>query len=124
MVQRVPTECVHHRRRWQGSTRSGRDATVTRRFEVAGWAFKDGAGIARVEVLLDGAVVALADYGSAQPQVAAYWRMSSDPAHPDVGFRAKVDASALKPGTYWLGLRLHGRDGSIEDWPEQRVTLE
>jgi hypothetical protein len=100
-----------------------RDALLPRRFEVAGWAFKDGAGIARVEVLLDGRVVALARRGRAMPGVAQYWRISTDPDHPRVGFDASVDASTSSPGRHWLGLRLHGRDGSVEDWPEQPIRL-
>jgi 4-amino-4-deoxy-L-arabinose transferase-like glycosyltransferase len=97
---------------------------LAREFAVAGWAFKDGAGIGRVEVLLDGEVVALARYGRALPGVAEYWRISTDPAHPRVGFDATVDARAFAPGRHWLGLRLHGRDGSVEDWPAQPVELE
>lgn len=95
------------------------DAPVGDTFEVSGWAFKDGAGLARVEVLVDGAVVAQAEYGLANPGVADYWKISVDPGHPAVGFRATIDASSLAPGRHWLGLRLHGRDGSIEDWSEQ-----
>jgi len=100
-----------------------RDAVLPRRFEVAGWAFKDGVGLARVQVLLDGRVAAEADYGRPMPNVAAYWRVSTDPAHPRVGFDARIDATGLAPGRHWLGLRLHGRDGSVEDWPEQPVRL-
>jgi hypothetical protein len=99
------------------------DARVQPRFELAGWAFKDGAGIARVEVLLDGKVATEARYGAAMPGVASYWRISTDPQHPRVGVRAQVDASGLAPGRHWLGLRLHGRDGSVEDWPEQSVRI-
>lgn len=94
-----------------------------RRFDVAGWAFKDGVGLAKVEVLLDGRVVARADYSLDSPGTADYWKISTDPAHPRVGFRAQVDASAFAPGRHWLGLRLHGRDGSVEDWSEQPVEL-
>jgi len=94
---------------------------VPARFEVAGWAFKDGAGIARVQVLLDGAPAAEARYGAPMPGVAQYWRISSDPQHPRVGFTADIDASGLAAGRHWLGLRLHGRDGSVEDWPEQEL---
>ncbi len=97
------------------------DARVDGRFQVRGWAFKDGAGIERVEVLLDGEPVAEAGYGQPNPGVATFWEASTDPQHPDVGFIADVDASALSPGRHWLGLRLHGRDGSVEDWPEQPV---
>jgi hypothetical protein len=98
-------------------------ARVPRRFEVAGWAFKDGAGIARVQVLLDGRVVADARYGFAMPQVADYWRISTDPAQPNVGFRARIDAGAAAKGRHWLGLRLHGRDGGVEDWPGQAIEM-
>jgi hypothetical protein len=99
-------------------------ARVPAHFDLSGWAFKDGVGIARVQVLLDGRPVADADYGASMPGVAAYWRISSDPQQPRVGFSAKVDASKLPPGSHWLGLRLHGRDGSVEDWPEQEVRIE
>lgn len=98
-------------------------ARVGRQFQVDGWAFKDGVGLARVEVLLDGAVVAEADYGRELPGVAGFWKISSDPQQPRVGFRASVDAGALAPGRYWLGLRLHGRDGSVEDWSERPVII-
>ena len=100
------------------------DARVPRQFEARGWAFKDGAGLARVQVLLDGQLVADADYGGAMPNVAAYWRISTDPSHPRVGWQARIDARSLAPGAHWLGLRLYGRDGSVEDWPEQRIRLE
>jgi len=96
-------------------------ARVPESFEVTGWAFKDGSGIARVEVLLDGKAVADASYGAPMPGVADYWKISSDPQQPNVGFNAKIDASKLAPGRHWLGLRLHGRDGSVEDWPEQEL---
>lgn len=98
-------------------------AQVDAVFEVAGWAFKDGVGLARVEILLDGRPVVEADYGLANPGVARFWQGSTDPQHPAVGFRARVDASAWPRGRHWLGLRLHGRDGSVEDWSEQPITL-
>lgn len=94
-------------------------ATLPSRFDVQGWAFKDGVGLRRVEVLLDGRVAGAADYGAPMPGVRDYWAGSTDPNHPRVGLRASVDAGALAPGKHWLGLRLHGADGSVEDWPEQ-----
>jgi 4-amino-4-deoxy-L-arabinose transferase-like glycosyltransferase len=100
---------------------------------VAGWAFKDvwkvgsdphrNPGVLAVDVLLDGRVLARARYGIARPHVAPYWRTSMDPAHPDVGFEATLPMRDMAPGQHWLGLRIHGSDGSIEDWPEQRVTV-
>lgn len=96
-------------------------ATVGPTFEVAGWAFKDGVGLRRVEVLLDGRAVAQASYGKAKPGVAGFWKISTDPNQPRVGFRARV--SGATTGTHWLGLRLHGADGSVEDWSEQRINV-
>ena len=92
------------------------------RFQVDGWAFKEGTGLARVEVLLDGAVVAEADYGSAF-NVRGHFPESRDPHQPHVGFRAEIDLPASQAGRRWLGLRLHGTDGSIEDWPAQPVRI-
>lgn len=96
-------------------------ASVARAFDVAGWAFKDGVGLRAVEVLLDGRVVAQARYGEAAEWVATYWKISSDPNQPRVYFRARVEAA--EAGVHWLGLRLHGADGSVEDWSEQRIEV-
>ncbi|MET1024118.1 MAG: glycosyltransferase family 39 protein, partial [Pseudoxanthomonas sp.] len=98
-------------------------AEVPGRFDVSGWAFKDGVGLKAVDILIDGRAVAQADYGLPNPGVSAYWKISNDPHHPNVGFHAQVDARALKPGRHWLGLRLHATDGSVEDWAEQPISL-
>lgn len=92
--------------------------------DVAGWAFKEGAGLSRIEILVDGRPVADARYGISMPHVADYWKVSTDPNQPNVGFQATLDGAALSPGSHWLGLRLHGSDGSIENWPEQRLHIE
>ena len=97
-------------------------ARVPGRFTVKGWAFKEGRGLSRVEVLLDGAVVAEAEYGQAF-DVAAFFPGSTDPNHPAVGFRAAVDLPSSQAGAHWLGLRLHGSDGSVEEWPRQRLHV-
>jgi 4-amino-4-deoxy-L-arabinose transferase-like glycosyltransferase len=94
-------------------------------FDLRGWAFKDGVGLARVEILLDGRPVANAEYGLPYEGLQADWPGSNDPQHPDVGFSAHVDLRALNPATgrHWLGLRLHARDGSVEDWSEQPIRI-
>lgn len=99
----------------------GPSATVDPSFDVSGWAFKDGVGLASVEVLLDGQVAAAAIYGESKPDVAEFWKISSDPNQPRTGFRARLTGAA--PGVHWLGLRLHGNDGSVEDWAEQHITV-
>ena len=102
-------------------------ARVGRRFHLDGWAFKDGVGLAKVEVLLDGRVVAVAEYGRTYEGLAKAWPKTNDPQHPKVGFAARIDLGddpSIAPGRHWLGLRLHGRDGSVEDWSEQPVEIE
>ena len=96
-------------------------AEVGASFEVAGWAFKDGVGLRGVDILVDGRVVVPARYGEANAGVADFWKGSTDPRHPNVYFRARV--SGLSSGRHWLGLRLHGADGSSEDWPAQLVEV-
>ena len=118
--------CVAPAMAWIDAPAAG-DA-VARRFAVQGWAFKDGVGLARVEVLIDGRPVADAKYGIERPEVTGFWGKwsdggSTDPQQPKVGFRAEVDLGDRVPGTYWLGLRLHGHDGSVEDWPEQAIRV-
>ena len=98
-------------------------ARVPRRFAVSGWAFRDGVGLRRVEVTLDGNVVAQAEYGRVYPGAAMFWKASNDPNHPRVGFDAQVNAGTIAPGRHWLGLRLHGSDGAVEEWSEQPVTI-
>ncbi|MDQ3159915.1 MAG: glycosyltransferase family 39 protein, partial [Pseudomonadota bacterium] len=98
-------------------------ARVARRFDVSGWAFRDGVGLRGVDVTLDGRVVAQADYGRVYPGAAIFWKISNDPNHPRVGFDARIDAGNIAPGRHWLGLRLHGNDGAIETWGEQPVVI-
>jgi 4-amino-4-deoxy-L-arabinose transferase-like glycosyltransferase len=96
---------------------------VSRDFEVTGWAFKDGIGISRVEITLDGNTIGIADYGQADPGIQAFWHGSNDPQHPYVAYTARVRAGAVSPGLHWLGLRLVGRDGSVETWQEQPLRI-
>ncbi|KIQ97967.1 4-amino-4-deoxy-L-arabinose transferase and related glycosyltransferases of PMT family [Lysobacter sp. A03] len=97
---------------------------VERSFDIAGWAFKDGVGLERVEVTLDGKPVTDVAYGRSEPGTAAFWRISNDPNQPQVGFDGRVELDAdVTPGRHWLGLRLHGADGSVEEWPEQPIEV-
>lgn len=91
-------------------------------FELSGWAIKPGAGVAKVEVLLDGEVVAEADYGQPRPDVLEYWGLLQDGADTAVGLRARVEPGE-RAGAAWLSLRVHGRDGGIEELPAMRLEL-
>jgi len=89
--------------------------------EVRGWALKPGAGIARLELVLDGQVIGSLQTKLARPDVANYWALEpADGEH--LGFRFVMPVvPRSEAGRAWLGLRLHGRDGSVEDWPAQPV---
>ncbi len=91
--------------------------------DVQGWAFKDGVGLDRVELLVDGHSVGDAVYGRVF-DIRQAWPGTNDPHHPAVGFDARVDTRALAPGRHWLGMRLHGKDGSVEEWAEQPFVVE
>jgi 4-amino-4-deoxy-L-arabinose transferase-like glycosyltransferase len=92
--------------------------------DVRGWALKDGVGVARVDVTLDGEVVATARYGRPRPDVVQYWTGGEARDDDGVGFDARIDLAGRAPGTAWLGLVVHGRDGSVEPWPEQVLRIE
>lgn len=120
---RVPGACTTPAMAWIDAPVI--DARVGERFDVRGWAFKDGAGLAGIDVTLDGRVVAQAHYGTPFPGLQTVWPMSNDPQHPKVGFEAPVDlrGQSIAPGPHWLGLRLHGHDGSVETWSEHPIVV-
>ena len=112
--------CVLPALAWFDTPRPGDAIAGTLRVE--GWALKPGADLARVEVLLDGEVVARAEHGLPRPDVAAYWGLAAADG-VNHGFRAELPLAGRATGRAWLGLRLHGADGSVEDWPAMPVEL-
>jgi len=97
------------------------NATVSGIVEVSGWALKEGVGVDRVVLTVDGTEQGQADYGLPRPDVLQYWQIGE--GSDGVGFRARLDLSEHPGGQAWLGLRIHGSDGSIEDWPQQRIHV-
>lgn len=123
---RATGPCVAPAMAWIDAPEQG--AVLPRRFAMTGWAFKDGVGLVSVEVLLDGKPFGRAGYGLPRPEAAGFWAKwreggSTDPQQPNVGFRADLDLTGVPAGTHRLALRLHGRDGSVEDWPERVVVV-
>ncbi len=92
-------------------------------FDVTGWAFRDGDGLAKVEIVLDGDAITLAEHGLPAPQVLAQWPDSTDPAQPNVGFAATVDAMRLSKGWHELAIAVVGHDGRREVLARQRVRI-
>lgn len=97
---------------------------VPAQFEVEGWAVQDQVGVSRVTITLDGEPVADATMRLPNLFVPRFWKgRSRDPDLPDVAFRAQVDASQLAPGRHWLGMTLHGADGSVQQWAERPIDI-
>lgn len=120
-AQKQQGPCVTPAMAWVDVPTAG--AVVADTLPVQGWAFKDGVGLSRVELLLDGHSVTDATYGRTF-DIRPAWPGTSDPKHPQVGFDAELDVRGLAPGRHWLGLRLHGNDGSVEPWIEQPFVIE
>ncbi len=120
-AEKQPGACVTPAMAWVETPLAGQ--AVDGALEVSGWAFKDGVGLSRVELLLDGRSAGDARYGRAF-DVRPFWKISNDPQHPNTGFDARLDTTGLKPGTHWLGLRLYGNDGSVETWAEQPFEIK
>ncbi len=82
---------------------------------VAGWALA-AAGLRTVEVVLDGAVVGLAEIGRARPDVALHHAGMIGAEH--AGFRLELDVGGREAGEHELTLRLIGADGA-----ERKVAM-
>lgn len=119
-AQRIDGPCVTPAMAWVDAPLQ--DEKVAERMEVRGWAFKDGVGLSRVELLIDGQPVGDAVYGRAY-DITAAWKISTDPQHPRVAFDATLDTRQLAPGKHWLGMTLYGNDGSVEQWQEQSFIV-
>ena len=114
--------CITPALAWIDAPASG--ATLAADGVVAGWALKPGAGIARVDVTLDGRIVASTQDLVPRADVLAFWGVDAEDATASrVAFSVPLDLPAQPPGGAWLGLVLHGHDGSVEAWPEQRVRI-
>lgn len=98
-------------------------AHLSQRFTLSGWAIEDGAGLARVEVVLDGIVLAQARSDLEFPGVQAMWPDSTDPRHPRVGIAAEVVVPESMLGWRRLALRLHGRNGGRRELPMARIYI-
>ncbi len=119
-AQRIDGPCVTPAMAWVDAPLQ--DEKVAERMEVRGWAFKDGVGLSRVALSIDGQPVGDAVYGRAR-DITAAWKISTDPQHPHVAFDATFDTRQLAPGKHWLGMTLYGNDGSVEQWQEQSFIV-
>jgi hypothetical protein len=89
---------------------------------VSGWAIAEFVGIAKVELLADGAINGAATYGIDMPKVRGQWPQSADPNQPRVGFTGTLQLDALARGEHTLAVRVTDRDGRVRETIPQRFA--
>jgi hypothetical protein len=91
---------------------------------VAGWAIDNttaiGSAISSVQVLVDGAVVGTATYGTSRPDVCAAY--PGRPGCPNVGYTYSLNTSALTVGTHTLTVSATDSD-TTADTGAKAITI-
>lgn len=99
-------------------------ATLSGTIAVSGWAYREDLGVERVLLLLDGAVVAEAEYGLPRPDVVDARDFRTDPNQPNLGFQAEIDAARYAFGRRTLSIRIIDSGGFATDYGRREVVLE
>jgi kumamolisin len=87
----------------------GNGATVTGAIDVNGW-FLDAGGVAKIEVLVDGKSMGLAQYDFPRPDVQ---RAYPDFQNPNSGYHFTLDTTRITNGPHTLTVRETGYTGNI-----------
>ena len=104
-----PAPCPFPPRAWIDTPQ--KNAILSGEVTVAGWAFNEDLGIESIEIMLDGQVVAKANYGLLRNDVASAMNVQRDPNTPNFGFEAEIDTTHLENGNHWLELMLINSQG-------------
>ena len=102
----------------------GPGAILSGTITVSGWAYNEDLGVERVLLLLDGAMVAEADYGLPRPDVVEARELRTDPNQPNLGFQADFDATAHAAGHRELSIQIIDSRGNATDYGHREVVLE
>ena len=105
-----PAPCPFPPRAWIDTPQ--KNAILSGKVTVAGWAFNEDLGIESIEIMLDGQVVAKANYGLLRNDVASVMNVQRDPNTPNFGFEAEINTTHLKNGNHWLELMLINSQGN------------
>ena len=101
--------------------KKGQDATGPVVF--SGWAFNDAAGVARVELLMDGEAVGQARYGGPFPSVRRVFEDSADTTRPNVGFETTWDSRGVEKSWRWAAIRVTSKYGLVDDLETRRIRV-
>ena len=81
----------------------------------------EGLGVESVEIMLDGQVAAVADYGYPRPDVVNAMVATDDPNAPNLGYTA-----TLRPdisGVVELAIRVHGNSGEVQEFGQRKIVI-
>jgi N-acetylmuramoyl-L-alanine amidase len=93
--------------------------TLRGNHNVYGW-FLDKSGVAKIEVLVDGAVVGEADYGDARADVQ---RLYPEFNNGKAGFNFSLDTTKYPDGRHTITIRETGKNGIVTTLPANTVTF-
>ena len=100
------------------------DAILSGKITVAGWAYNEDLGISSIEIILDGRVVAKANYGISRGDVASAMNVRRDPNTPNFGFEAEIDTTHLENGNHSLELMLINGQGNSLPYGKRSLEIE
>ena len=100
------------------------NAILSGKVTVAGWAYNEDLGISSIEIILDGRVVAKANYGISRGDVASAMNVQRDPNTPNFGFEAEIDTTHVENGDHWLELMLINGQGNSLPYGKRLLKIE
>ncbi len=87
---------------------------------VEGW-FLDESGVAKIEVLVDGAVVGQAAYGDARTDILKAFPQYNNGA---AGYHYVLDSTKYTNGQHTVSIRVTGNSGHVTTLPNSTITIE
>ncbi|MGB0560011.1 MAG: glycosyltransferase family 39 protein [Pseudohongiellaceae bacterium] len=100
------------------------NAILSGKVTVAGWAYNEHIGIESIEVMLDGQVVAKANYGLSRSDVVSAMNVQTDPNAPNLGFEAEIDTTQIGNGNHWLELMLINSQGNSLPYKKSLLKID
>ncbi|MBW5445888.1 hypothetical protein GE107_07430 [Cohnella sp. CFH 77786] len=94
-------------------------ATLSGSYNVTGW-FLDGAGVSKIEVLIDGAVAGQAIYGDARVDVKSAF---PDYSNGNAGFHYTLDTTRFDNGTHVVSIREINNHNNVTTLPAVMILI-
>ncbi len=95
------------------------DAALNGKQLIRGW-FLDGSGVAKVEILVDGAVNGTAQYGFSRTDVKRVYPAYNN---ENAGYEYTLDTTKLSNGKHTITIRATGKNGKVTTLPGRTVTV-